>query len=162
MRAIATGHTGVTSAVLPNHLAISLVESLSAEGHHVGNGVDLKGHEFVPQDTADVAHFHGEFVIKLPLDGEVELMAHAGAEIRIDSRTGTSSDGIEARKSGLRQGIGGRWQRRGQAIEAIPRRADSEGRVWIRSTCAGAGAGSQRTDALNGLDEAVPQERDQH
>ena len=69
----------------------------------------MKGHEFVPQDAADVAHFHGELVINLPLDGEVELMAHARTEIRIDSGTGTSSDGIEARKSRLRQGIGGRW-----------------------------------------------------
>src|SRR6202166_5347661 len=97
--AVTTGRTGVSSAVLPNHLAICLVESLPAEGHHVGDGVDLKGHEFVPQDAADVAHFHGELIFKLPLDSEVELMAHAGTEVRIDSRTGTSGDGIEARQS---------------------------------------------------------------
>src|ERR1700683_3954659 len=92
-----------TAAILPNHLAISLGEGLAALGEHVRNGVEVNGLEFVSGFAADIAEFDGDAAIKLTLNGEIELLAHAGPEVRIENFAGGSRDAVEARENRLRQ-----------------------------------------------------------
>src|SRR5215471_8632616 len=65
------------TAILPNHLSVSFGERLSCLGHHVRNGVEVYWLIFVHDLTANVTQLHRHSAVDLPLQSEVELMAHA-------------------------------------------------------------------------------------
>ena len=85
-----TGQARRASTVLPDHLAVSLRKRLPALGQHVGNGVDVDGLIFMGEMSTDVAKFHRYSAVDLPLHGQAILLAHAGAEIGIQSFSGAS------------------------------------------------------------------------
>ena len=56
-RAPTAGQTRVAAAELHDHLAVSVVESLATDGHHIGHGVDLDRLKLVSDLPANIAEF---------------------------------------------------------------------------------------------------------
>jgi len=59
--------------------------------------------------AADVAELNGDFIADLTLDGEVELVADARTEVRIQAGRGARRNGVHAGKIRLWKSLTGDW-----------------------------------------------------
>src|SRR5262249_22510577 len=120
------------------------------------------GLKFVRDLPADVSKFDGELAVELALNGKVELMAHAGPEIGVESLAGACCNFIDGGVVGLAERLAGDGQWRYQTLP--PARSGAEaGNRWGGATApAPAGAIRQGTEALHRLDQAGTQQRNEH
>src|ERR1700687_5078331 len=125
--AISCSQTRSAAAVLPNPPTLCLGERLSPKRHHVGHRVDIDGLKVVVVTSADIAEFNGGLAVNLPLHGQIELMAHARPEVRVQRLTRPSSLRIHSRKDRLWQSRQRGLYRRHRAIETSARWTDPEG-----------------------------------
>src|SRR5260370_40138721 len=88
--AVSRSQTCSAAAVLPNHLTVSRGERLSPQSHHVRHCVQIDGLQIMAITSADITEFDSSLVVNLPLHSQIELMADARPEVRVQGLTRSS------------------------------------------------------------------------